>query len=472
MESSMSSQASSGPPYNMGQSPYWPTVVSSTLAVPLPVLTDGSLLDAGITHGRPGGVGVLVAALFLVAEMAGAGVLNLPAALSNTGWSGVLVLLVLGVAVAYAGTRLSECWIILEEQWPEYRHLNRSPYQAIAFRAFGRPARVILEMSLHVTLLGASVVYLLLVADMLANLLSLIGGNFPIITPCELVLVVGAVMTPTSWLGTPKDFWWTPFIAVIATVGTVIVVVFDILTNEQHKQAHHPNPTFQTFFLGFASILFSLGGASLFPSIQNDMKDREKFPISVIVSFIGMLTMYLIVSVTVYQILGNDAPDNIIDAISGTAASIVQGLLAAHFFFGLIITVNPSMQGIEDLCGIPHAFGWRRVLCRSLVCCGIILTGLLVPSFSHLLDLLGGSTVSLMSFIFPPLFYWKLASMVDPFTDTTVRDVSNPEKLLLCVLMVVGAVGGVTSTYSATRAILAPGSFNASCFFREDFLGY
>lgn len=64
-----------------------------------------------------------------------------------------------------------------------------------------------MEVSLHITLLGASVVYLLLVADMLASLLSLIGGNFPVITPCELLLVVGVIVTPLSWLGTPKDLW-------------------------------------------------------------------------------------------------------------------------------------------------------------------------------------------------------------------------------------------------------------------------
>jgi amino acid permease len=43
--------------------------------------------------------------------------------------------------------------------------------------------------------------------------------------------------------------------------------------------------TFGSFSLSFATILFSFGGASTFPTIQNDMKDKGKFYVSVLMCF-------------------------------------------------------------------------------------------------------------------------------------------------------------------------------------------
>lgn len=50
-------------------------------------------------------------------------------------------------------------------------------------------------------------------------------------------------------------------------------------------------PSFSSIFLGLGTILFSFGGAATFPTIQNDMADRSRFPNSVVIAFIGMLSI-------------------------------------------------------------------------------------------------------------------------------------------------------------------------------------
>ena len=56
-----------------------------------------------------------------------------------SGWYGFPMMIALAAGVGLAGTRLSECWIILEELWPqEYCNISRSPYQSIALRAIGK----------------------------------------------------------------------------------------------------------------------------------------------------------------------------------------------------------------------------------------------------------------------------------------------------------------------------------------------
>lgn len=42
---------------------------------------------------------------------------------------------------------------------------------------------------------------------------------------------------------------------------------------------------FYDFFLSFGTLLFAFGGASTFPTIQNDMEKKDKFSTSVIIAF-------------------------------------------------------------------------------------------------------------------------------------------------------------------------------------------
>lgn len=44
----------------------------------------------------------------------------------------------------------------------------------------------------------------------------------------------------------------------------------------------HSSPNWPGFFNAFGTILFAFGGASCFPTIQVDMKEPQKFPISVV----------------------------------------------------------------------------------------------------------------------------------------------------------------------------------------------
>ncbi len=59
------------------------------------------------------GLGVITAAVFLAGEMAGSGVLALPAAMIGTGWPGLVLIVLFTVNACYSGTRLGWCWVIL-----------------------------------------------------------------------------------------------------------------------------------------------------------------------------------------------------------------------------------------------------------------------------------------------------------------------------------------------------------------------
>jgi vesicular inhibitory amino acid transporter len=83
------------------------------------------------------GLGVVMAACFLAGEMAGSGVLAMPAAMIGTGYYGLLFIIVFTVNACYTGSRLGECWVILEERHPEFRGIIRDPYPTIGEKTVG-----------------------------------------------------------------------------------------------------------------------------------------------------------------------------------------------------------------------------------------------------------------------------------------------------------------------------------------------
>jgi len=153
---------------------------------------------------------------------------------------------------------------------------------------------------------GAAIAFLILSSQNIANLLE---DSFQInINFCYMICIVAACMLPFSFLGTPKDFWWgfrllkllcfnhsislfRP-IALGAIVATVIAIIlisigtYNDMDNCRGK-VEYPGPKFTGLVSAYCTICFSYGGHTAFPTIQHDMKQPSRFPISVIVSFVG-----------------------------------------------------------------------------------------------------------------------------------------------------------------------------------------
>jgi len=406
-----------------------------------------------------------VAAVMLVAEMAGSGVLALPRALANTGWGGLLLIMFLGVSVGFSGTRLGLCWVILEEKFPPYRKACRTPYPTIGFHALGPSGRALVVVAQNVTLVGVTTVFLILSGDLLQALL---GPYEPVVlgSHCWCTLLTGAVLLPLSWLGTPKDFWPSAVVAMATTMLAVVVVVVQLgFQKDQYKDADYSTPSFNTFFLGFGTILFSFGGAATFPTIQNDMKDRSRFPSSVGTAFTALLAMYLPLSAVGYGIVGAGVPGNILRSVDGVAVQLTQGLVVMHLWTAYVILVNPVTQGLEEIFRIPRKFGWKRCVLRSAVVVFEVLIGLAIPDFGKILDLVGGSTVALMSFILPPVCYLRLSDEIDD-NNEPAREVPYYERTLLYIVLVTGVLGGITATWSAVTNLGAESKDGpSSCFF-------
>jgi vesicular inhibitory amino acid transporter len=139
---------------------------------------------------------------------------------------------------------------------------------------------------MDITFFGGATVYLLLCSELVQSITSSFIKNW---TFCDWVPIIALVLLPLTWLGSPEDFWPAAFGALGATIiGCVLLLINIIKDSSEHTtNVKHDEPSFQQFFLGLGIITFAFGGAGAFPTFQNDMKNKRKFPLAVSIGFAG-----------------------------------------------------------------------------------------------------------------------------------------------------------------------------------------
>ncbi|XP_015927645.1 uncharacterized protein [Parasteatoda tepidariorum] len=405
------------------------------------------------------GLSLCLASVFIVGEMAGSGVLALPRAVADAGWSGIFLIIFCCAISLYAGICLGRSWSILEERYEEYAVKNRHPYAAIAYRAVGLKMSYFVSFCIDVNLLGVGIVFLLLSAQLISSLASNWGISF-----CYWVLILGAILCPLMWLGTPEDFWPAAIVALGTTLTACVLLI--IMISKESVSAPLPEykpPTILSFFLSYGTILFAFGGAASFPTFQNDMKNKHKFPTAVSIGFIALVLMYLPVASLGYHVYGSSLSDNVIQSLPRSVfKTIVEVLLALHVFFAFLLVCNAPAQDFEEFLNIPKNFGWKRIALRTTMMIGILFVGQTIPRFGKVLNLVGGSFTALTSTVLPCFLYYRLCSQMDPAWP--IRNISTLEKCVLIIIIASGVVGGALSTYSALDDIIQPDTFKPPCY--------
>jgi len=436
-----------------GQQDYLPKVLEPLVPGSLSKKVSVSS-DLGKTVAKQGGLGILTAAIFLSGEMAGSGVLALPAAMLGTGWLGIVLIFLFTLNAGFSGTRLGLCWVMLEERYAEFRGEVRDPYPAIGGKAMGKPGRIISMVSICLTLYGGGCVFIVLIADLLGSLLKPAGLDLSL---CVWMVIVALGLIPLTWAGTPKDFWPIAVGALITTVVACLLVIIDcVMHGAQLETKEFPDPTIDGTFKAFGTFMFAFAGASTFPTIQADMADRSKFSYAAIIAMGVLFGIYMPMAVGCYYSLGSLVTPNIVLAMTpGWTKVVVEVMLLLHLITAFPIITNPPAQFFEELLRIPSNFNWKRCVFRSVSVLSLLFVAESVPSFGAILDLVGASTVTLLTFVFPPFFYMRLCDASIGKKEWIERRLPLWERIYCWVLMIIGFAGGCCATYTALNNIFS-----------------
>ncbi|KAI1724606.1 transmembrane amino acid transporter protein [Ditylenchus destructor] len=424
------------------------------------------------------GMSWIVTCLFIVGETAGGGLIAMPTAMVSAGLiGGVFIIIVGAIVCAYTGDQLSENWTILQERWPEYRNHCRKPYPAMGLRALGPGFASVVSSCLNVTQFGTAVVFLLLAAK---NIESFIHSYFGVhVGFCYLVIFVAIFMLPFTLLKSPKDFWWAVIGAMITTSIAVCLIIYGSILDYDAciKEVNYAQIVPTKFFMCFGTVMFAYGGHGAFPTIQHDMKKPYQFKRSVFTAFLIVICMYLPVSVMGFITYGDSLLDSIIPSLQEFyIQQTVNVLITLHVVLALTIVFNPLNQEWEELLNVPQEMGIQRVLARGAMMIAVVLVAETVPNFGVLLDLVGGSTITLMALVFPVIFNlylvagrMKYGDAIAPQNEApvTLKEVfkytPRSQLLLNGAVLLFGILGGLAATFSAMNAMLSS-EFSPPCY--------
>jgi len=423
------------------------------------------------------GLTILTSCLFVVGEMTGSGILALPSAVAKTGWAGPIIIVVCACISAFTGTILGKCWIMLLDNVKPINKHCANPYPTIGFYAFGNIGKHIVNISVYFTLFGVCVVLLIIASGNVQNLMEQVNIELSI---CLLVIIIGCVLAPVCWLKSPKDFWPVALMASGTTaVASVLIIIQSVMdANKTAKYTAEFNTTynvtsnesnqmtFKGFFITFGTVLFCFGGMAAFPTIQADMKRPEKFTTTVVVAITTILLMYVPVATVGFSVYGVHVKDNIFESLSKGPLLILSNILiTVHLISAYIILQNPLSQVLEQPFSVKDELSVKRILIRSIITVFVIFVALSCPKFSSILSLVGGSAITLNTFVFPSVFYLKLCS--DHKNEWTGTKVSSWEWLVHILIVFIGVIGGLSSTYSAVQNLAQPNALIMPCYIKS-----
>jgi vesicular inhibitory amino acid transporter len=122
-----------------------------------------------------------------------------------------------------------------------------------------------------------------------------------------------------------------------------------------------------------------------------------------------MLFFYLPVGIGCFIVFGNKVKDNIINNLENNwLKTTVLVLITGHLLTAYNIILNPVFQAAEQIFNAPASFSAKRAILRGCVLLGVLFVAQSVPNFGPILSFIGGSTISLSSFILPCVFYYLL----------------------------------------------------------------
>lgn len=419
--------------------------------------------DNRLLGRKDAGIGTGTACLFIVGEIAGAGVLAIPEALKFTGWYfGVCLIVVICLASGGCGVLLGKCWLLLESREHDLQtSMTRNPYSLIGEKACGRVGYVVSMISLVVQLFGGAVVQLLLFAEMMKALVQPVVEPLVHLSFCQWILLSAMILLPFSFFGSPVDFSPIAFFAMSSTtIAAFLIVIACFLTpnsTSPAKQSDDFRISPLTVLLGIGNMNFSFSGASCMPTIQNDMKNKRSFSISVIVAYVILIMIYLPVSAIGYYKFGNMIQSNIVRNLSPSGLTTsIQALLTAHVFCAYLILLNPVNLNLENFLSIQHSFNRYRCLSRILITTLAAVVALSVPKFGKLLNLVGASAVVFQSFILPSFFFIRLRDKQFPLTRITRYSV------YAIVFLALGT--GIAASGAAMHDLIDPLAFTLPCF--------
>jgi len=300
-----------------------------------------------------------------------------------------------------------------EEEELEFCPVGISTYGRVAWFAFGRFGLEMFDLSMISLFLGIIVAYQVAIVSFVKD--TPFTTAYPLLDSLIAILVI----TPLSCL--PNVGFLARFSAsgLFVLLISFIVIFRYVLT--EHGLTGLGMITWGDLFPAnitavsrwFGAAVFSYGIIPITYNVQESMaQPNQMFRASRVAIQFVFLTYALVSDVLAILYLpeGHNFEGDVLAHLpSGWLPTLIRLTMIFVVLMTAPLLVIPCGELIEGKIWGKESHFWGRIAVRTSVCVISGAVGVLVPNFVNVLSFIGCFTVSLASFVFPPLFYIKLS---------------------------------------------------------------
>ena len=353
---------------------------------------------------------MVTATFFVIGNILGAGLVAIPYGAKLAGWLSIPFFVFIPIITCCCGVLLAKSVNMTVAN--DRRDVSREPYPQLAKEAVGNKTRKFVVVTLYCGQIMSCLVFLLLAGEILSKLIPFHFGGLSSHNELRvwISITIGFII-PFNLLGSPKDFWG---IALVATVTSVVTAIFmctclGMVHYNNVVQAHTPPLDIENVFASFGIIVFSFSGVGIFPTVQGDMKEPDKFPKVVVIGFTTLSVVYVSVALTAFFVLGNFIGEDLLTTLSSLSiyhkiisykafVTISQVLILGHVLSAFVLQMNPVYQLVEVFFKTPNGkfLSLSNAIQSVIIGCEFIkfLSSSVAPSFKSEVSICSGQVLT------------------------------------------------------------------------------
>ncbi|XP_063977939.1 uncharacterized protein Mah isoform X2 [Diachasmimorpha longicaudata] len=387
-----------------------------------------------IHRGARSGLTIFFATLCIVDIFGVFPIIALPRAIVQCGLLGIPLVIVVVLFQIYTAALLGKCWIIATSLDPEILRKNRNPLAAVTEMTLGPMARTWINILLDLTIFGCGIPNLLVASQNLQLFGLKVSDNQFDLSFCYWLLVVGVLLCPLMWLGSPRDMKSLAICSTFAVCVTAILVWWCILIDDRTLEVDPvpTSPTWDKFISGYGMLAFQFDVHPTLMTVQVDMRQPRDINKAVVLSFLFSGALFGITTSLAVWKYGGSTTANILQIAPAGGVSRAAILVSAiQLIFSSVIGHAAMFLHLEDELHVRRTFGWKRCAMRSAVVFLGVAVGESVPRFDIVMSLIGGSLTGPLVFVLPPIMYARARALKAQSPDNPrVREVISPAQRL------------------------------------------
>lgn len=340
------------------------------------------------------------------------------------------------------------------DRFDDYK--THSIYSEICYQAYGKKGEKFFDIVTNITLFGIGIVYTLTASEMIAKL-PWDKAGMPLLSNQKFcVLIVTLILVPVILLRDMTSLSFASLLGNIAIISCVIIViVYGLIYNEKSVMMEDVKWV-ETSISGlsklYGTLLFSFGVVFVTLPTIDEMQTPSSFNTILSITTTSSAIFYSVCNSFMYILYHN--------VIGGVKSNILQNMDNSSYFyyastvliclmsiFSYPVTVMPALQLCEPKANDNDKGLFtktpKKIIFRLVILFLVSSLGLLFPNFNIVVSLLGNITITLITFILPPLLYLRLNEKN-----------TKKEKIINGIFITLGIISMIFTTTNTILSIL------------------